>query len=207
MKINRIITLFFATVTVIMCSCVDPNISNTGRTAVQEMLLDTAISNGVGQLDFEPYVGKKIYLELSKLNPQIYKEVLIAAIEKRLYEHECVVVSKPEEADYTMVFYCGTLATDNSKFIIGLPPLPIPVPQSSLEIVTPELPLFKRIMRRGYLRLHGYVLTPKEKKHFSSFPEINSRSDYENWIICLFPFSFTDNEIGESGTWRYRFFE
>ena len=62
----------------------------------------------------------------------------------------CIIVAKQEEADIMIQPLCGVLATDHDSWMIGTPPLPIPVPYTELTFAIPEIPLLKRFKRMAY---------------------------------------------------------
>ena len=53
-------------------------------------------------------------------------------LEMELSKVGCIIVAKQEEADIMIQPLCGVLATDHDSWMIGTPPLPIPVPYTEL---------------------------------------------------------------------------
>ena len=58
-------------------------------------------------------------------------------------KYDCVIVAKQADAEVMIQPLCGVLATDHDSFLIGTPALPIPVPYCDINIVIPEIPIFK----------------------------------------------------------------
>ena len=77
--------------------CTEPSITNTGRNAVQELLLSHAVERGLDQMDFRPLNGKKVALDYVYLAPQTYKEYFQACAETALYTSGATIVAKAEE--------------------------------------------------------------------------------------------------------------
>ncbi|MBR7119603.1 MAG: hypothetical protein IKC77_05340 [Lentisphaeria bacterium] len=187
--------------------CTEPSITNTGRNAVQELLLSHAVERGLDQMDFRPLNGKKVALDYVYLAPQTYKEYFQACAETALYTSGATVVAKAEEADYIVRLYVGALATESTQWNIGTPTLPVPVPDTTLSIAIPELSLLKRITRNGVARFSALVLDAKTKKPFLVYREVNAVSQYNNWIVFFFiPFHSCDMTTGEVGKLNYHMF-
>ena len=197
----------FAVVAVFFAGCTDPSITNTGRNAVQEMLLANAVERGLDQMDFRPLADKKVVLDYVYLAPQTYKEYFQACAETCLYTSGATIVNKAEEADYIVRLYVGTLATENTSWNIGTPELPVPIPDTSLNIAIPQLSLIKRITRNGVARFSALVLDAKTRKPFLVYREINAMSQYNNWIVFFFiPFHSCDMTTGTPGELKYHMF-
>lgn len=198
------LTAIFA---VLFTGCTEPGITNTGRNAVQELLLANAVERGLDQMDFRPLAGKKVTLDYVYLAPQIYKEYFQACAETCLYTSGAAIVAKADEADYIVRLYVGTLATEHTTWNIGTPELPVPIPDTSLNIAIPQLSLVKRITRNGVARFSALVLDAKTKKPFLVYREVNAMSQYNNWIVFFFiPFHSCDMTTGTPGKLNYHIF-
>ena len=199
--------LLFAVIAAVLTGCTDPSITNTGRNAVQEMLLANAVERGLDQMDFRPLAGKKVILDYVYLAPQTYKEYFQACAETCLYTSGAAITTKADEADYIVRLYVGTLATENTSWNIGTPELPVPIPDTSLSIAIPQLSLVKRITRNGVARFSALVLDAKTQKPFLVYREVNAMSQYNNWIVFFFiPFHSCDMTTGTPGKMNYHMF-
>ena len=193
--------------TLAITGCTDPSITNTGRNAVQELLLSHAVERGLDKMDFRPLKDKKVLLDYVYLAPQTYKEYFQACAETCLYTSGAVIVNKAEDADYIVRLYVGALATESTHWNIGTPTLPLPIPDTSLSVAIPELSLFKRITRNGVARFSAIVLDAKTKKPFLVYREVNAVSQYNNWIVLfVIPFHSCDMSTGEVGKLNYHMF-
>lgn len=187
--------------------CTEPSITNTGRNAVQELLLSHAVERGLDQMDFRPLKDKKVVMDYVYLAPQAHKEYFQACAETCLYTSGATIVSKAEEADYIVRLYVGVLATESTQWNIGTPTLPIPIPDTSLNVAIPELSLLKRITRNGVARFSAIILDAKTKKPFLVYREVNAVSQFNNWIVFFFiPFHSCDMTTGEVGKLNYHMF-
>ena len=172
----------------ILCGCSSPQMTNTARMAMEQMLLCEVIEQGVGQVDFSRYAGKKVLLEYDYLSPQVDKPYMQAFIELHLAKSGVTVTRKAEEADFLIQPSVGVFATDYSKFLIGTPTLPIPLPYTDLTFAIPEIPIFQRFNRVGFGRFCFNILHA-DRSPAETVIGINASSQFTNWVVMLIPFT------------------
>ena len=184
--------VFAAAVAVFMFGCSSPRTSDTSRTAVEQFLISTVVENGIGYADFKSYSGKKIFIEYDYLAPQVDKSYVQGFFEMHLAKQGLLVCRDAKAADYIVQILCGVLATDASCIMIGTPTLPIPLPDTSLTVAIPEIPLFKKLTRSGYGRFAFNVLNAKDRSPVKVIDGIEASTSYTNWTILLIPFKSHD---------------
>ncbi len=191
-----------------LCGCIEPRITNTSRSAVEQLLLATVIERGVNRMDFSGFAGKSALMDYRYLAPQSDKEYIQAVLETHLAASGVAVIESAENADLLVRPYCGTLATTSTSFNIGTPSLPIPLPYTDLTFAIPELSLVKRISRSAYSRLSVVVFDRSSMKLLYSQRGINDRSIYNNWTFFFFlPFVSRDVEVGQPEKSSWYFFD
>ena len=196
-----------AAVCFLVSGCADPRITNTGRNAVEQLLLTNAVDRSVSKLDFRMLAGEKIRIDYSNLAPQTEKNYVQAILEARVAAAGAIIALKADEAKYVLRPVCATLATEDSKIMFGTPQLPVPIPDMSLSLVIPELPLFKRINRYGHCKLAVEILEAKTNKQARVVGPAISSSIYTNWVICFIPVVTRDFEMGDHGPTKIYWFE
>ena len=179
----------------VFSGCTSPRITETGRSAVEQMLLSGVVDLGLGRADFSEFAGKKAFIEYDYLAPQVDKPYVQGVFEKQLAKNGVIVSRDAKESDILIQILCGVLATDTTKFTIGLPQLPIPIPDTSLNVAIPELPLFQKLTRSGYGKFGFTVLDSKTRKPVKVFGNIMARTSYTNWFIFLIPFKSHDMQM------------
>lgn len=178
--------------TLFMLGCSNPRTSDTGRTAVEQFLISTVVENGIGYADFKPYKGKKIFIEYDYLAPQVDKPYVQGTFEMHLAQQGLQVCRDAKAADYIVQILCGVLATDSNSIMIGTPTLPIPIPDTSISVAIPEIPLFKKLTRSGYGRFAFNILNAKDRVPVKVIKGIEASTSYTNWTILLIPFKSHD---------------
>ena len=175
-----------------LSGCSSPRITETGRTAVEQFLLSTVVERSIGCADFSDLAGRKAFLEYDYLAPQVDKSYVQGYFEMHLANNGIIVTRDAKDADVLIQLICGVLATDTNKFTIGTPTLPVPLPDTSLNIAIPEIPLFQKLTRSGYARFGFNILDAKTRKPIRSITGIEASTKYVNWTILLLPFKSHD---------------
>lgn len=132
--------------------CTTRNFSNTERTAVEQLLLSTAVDNAVAKFHIPELADKKTYLDFTNLN--CYDaEYVKAAVRARFTEMDTHLVKEPNQADYIAEISSGTLGTEYKSTLLGIPSLPVPGSPTPL----PQLALAYGVEQTGIVKLFVFV--------------------------------------------------
>jgi hypothetical protein len=207
---KQLFSAFFfsaAALVMVLSGCADPKITNTGRNAIEQMLLTTAVDRSVAKLDFRMLAKDKVRFDYSLLATQVDKNYVQASLESTVAAAGAIIALKPEEAKFILRPVCAALATEDNKIMFGTPQLPVPIPDMSLSLVIPELPLYKRVTRQGVCKLYVEVLDAKTNKQLKMLGPVVSKSINNNWVIFFVPFVTRDFDMGEPGPTTCLWFE
>lgn len=179
----------------VLCACSTPWVTDTPRSAVEQYLISTTVDRCVGFANFMEYMDKKVFMDYEYFAPQVDKPYAQGVLETRLASFGLVVTKKVEEADIIVQPLCGVLGTDHNKFFIGTPALPIPVMDTTLSVVIPEIPIFMKFTRKAYGKFTFNIYNAKDRKLIKSVVGVKSSAVYNNWIVCLIPFRTNDMNL------------
>lgn len=182
------------------CGCSDPMSSNTARTSVEQFLLSDVIEQATDQMKFSAYKGKKAVMDYNYLAPQVDKPVIQGMVERRLAECGVIVVADKKDADIVVQLVCPVLATDMSKFLVGTPSLPVPVPDTSVQIVIPEIPLFLKLTRSAHGHFSVNILNAKDASPIEVQKGIRTKAYFINWAVMLIPWESYNMKLSESAS-------
>jgi hypothetical protein len=142
----------FGFLSVLVIGCASRKFSNTERTAVEQLLLSTAVDNAVGKFHIPQLAGKKTYLDFSNLN--CYDaEYVKTAVRARFTEIGTSLVEEQNQADYIAEISSGALGTEYKSSLLGIPPLPVP----GSPIPSPQLALASNVEQTGIVKLLVFV--------------------------------------------------
>ena len=180
------------------CGCSDPMVSNTARTSVEQFLLSDVIEQAADQMKFSAYKGKKAVMDYNYLAPQVDKPVIQGLVERRLAECGVIVVADKKDADIIVQLVCPVLATNMAKFLVGTPSLPVPVPDTSVQIVIPEIPLFLKLTRSAHGHFSVNILNAQNLAPIEVQKGIRTKAYYINWAVMLVPWETYNMKLDES---------
>lgn len=109
------------------CRCLSPmgcgttRITDTSRTATEQLLISTAIDGAIDRIDFSPLSGKTAYLDLSYLHDTVDKQFVAGRIRERMIAQGCIVNEKKADATYVVEARAGAIGTDRDEKLIGIP--------------------------------------------------------------------------------------
>ena len=186
--------------------CIEPRITNTGRSAVEQNLIAHAVERAVDNMSFTAYAGQNAVIDFGKLAPQCDKDYVTAVIETHLALSGVKVVEKPEDAQIKIRFVCGVLATDNTTLNIGTPAIPVPLPNTNINFGIPELSIFKRVARTANCRMSAIIYDAKTGNVIDAYRGVQSRTFYNYWVAFMFfPYVLRDVDDADEGTTIFEF--
>lgn len=129
---------------VLLAGCTTRAVSSTQRTAIEQLLLSTAVDKAFEKINLPELSDKKIYLDFSNL--QSYdSDYVKSAFKARLAATGAVLTETPEQADFLVAVSSGALGSEYKDTLIGIPALPVPGSPMTL----PELALWKTVEQDG----------------------------------------------------------
>jgi len=181
MNPKRLLVLIMTAGLVSSCSM---RSTTTDRTAIEQALLSESAVRSVAQMDFKQHEGKSFFIKEDKFEAVDGKFVM-GEVRNKLLEDGLRGAAKEEDADLLVWPRSGAHGIDDSKFLLGIPSIPIPIPTvGTLE--TPELALFKLERQRGRDR-SAIVLEDRETGALAQETGAKSAQvHYDRWVILIF---------------------
>ena len=155
------------------------------RTATEQLILSHAVIDAVRQIEADAVAGKKVMLDLSYLKI-VDLEFTQGELRDRVLQLGAELVADAGAAEIIVEARSLGLGIDDSKTMIGIPAIPVPVPSVGI-FKTPALPLFKHDKQRG---IAGFSLTGIEAatgKHVFSVGPIIGNAVHSDMSLIGFP--------------------
>ncbi len=178
--------------------CANPAVTNTSRNVVEQMLVSTAVERCFGQMDLREFRGSKVFVDYSNLAPQVDLPYAKGQFELHLARNGIIQTADEKDAQYTLRLISGTLATDAEQFLLGTPPLPIPLTNSSVNLAIPELAFFKRLIRSGFAKFSLTINLPQSQQTLRIYESIMARTEFINYTILFLPFTSRNLDMIEA---------
>lgn len=189
--------------------------STTARTATEQLLVSTAAERAVS--GFEEQVkkvlsGKRVAIDESRLDA-VDKNYLVSAVRNLLSRNNVRVVPNAKkkylvkggqevelEPQYVLELRSGALGIKDSDFGLGIPPLPIPVPNTNLTSIAPGLYLFYRNKQEGWAKFQFWIYEPSTDSYLAQTGDLWGRAYYTKWTFFgIGPFDFSEDVYPETG--------
>lgn len=191
--------LLLATIVVgALAGCSTTTTSTTPRTAVEIALLTEVGEDSVSQLGVDGNIFyNRFYIEIDEFDTY-EKEYMVSALRRRLLQHGMHSVMEPSEADVIVHARSGVLAIDESRTLIGIPEIPLPIPSTGGTgsfVSTPELALFRRHVQIARSRLSVYGTETITNGMAFDMGTTTSQRYYTRWVFLAF-ISFRTTNLG-----------
>jgi hypothetical protein len=134
--------------------CGTTRVTDTTRTATEQLLISNSIDNSVSRLDFSHLAGKRVYLDPQYLDGITDKGYLISSLRQQLLASGCLLQEDRNKATYVVEARAGSVGTDRSDMLIGIPQMSIPSVLPGIPgAMIPEVALAKKSNRRAVAKV------------------------------------------------------
>lgn len=177
--------LTLAVLMVILGGCSTRTVSNSPRTAIEQMLLSTAVDAALEKFELPEAKGKKVYIDVTNLSgpDSAYMKV---AVRGRFAEIGAILTNTADDADLTAEVACGCLGTEYKSFILGLPSIPVP----GSVVPMPEAAILKNIEQTGIMK---FLIFVHARGKFVALDQYYAKSDREESFFLWFRSQRKDN--------------
>lgn len=126
MVLHRL-TCALLTITLVCVSvgCATARQTNTARSAVEQLLISSAVDEALDKVDFTPFSNANVYLEEKYVDCQD-KNYVIASVRHRLLAQGAHLVNAADKAEIVVEMRAGSLGTDMAESFLGSPEIVLP---------------------------------------------------------------------------------
>ena len=96
------------------------------RVATEQLIMSDAIDRAIAQIDFNHLRGQHVYLDTQYIKPSsstglVNSDYVVSSLRQQLTAAHCLIQDTAEEADIIVEPRLGTLGTDGTEIIYGIP--------------------------------------------------------------------------------------
>jgi len=176
-----------------LVGCTSIKVSETPRTAVEQLLLSHASDKAMEDVDLTWLNGKKIFVD-DKYFDGYDKAYAISLIRQRLLQNGALLMSSNTGADVIVEIRSGALSMNTTTTLFGIPSIPIPIPlTTTLQI--PEIAFYKSDKFDGMARFALYAYDRTSGQPVGVLGAVWGRSHYH--LFKLFFLGWTKTDLPE----------
>jgi hypothetical protein len=133
--------------------CGTTRMTDTQRTATEQLLVSNAIDQAVSALDFSEMAGKPVYFDVQYVDGAVDRGYLVSSLRQALLARGCLLEDERTKATYVIEVRSGGIGTDRHAVLVGIPQMTVPafVPGQPSQI--PEIPLAKKTDQEGVAKI------------------------------------------------------
>ena len=179
----------FAVLIVAGIGCGTTRMSDTQRTATEQLLISSAVDQAVSQIDFHWLAGKSVYFDPQYLDGTVDRGYVISSLRQQLLASACILQEDRTKAAYVVEARSGCIGTNRHSLLIGVPQMTVPtfVPGQPSQI--PEIPLAKKNDEQGAAKLAVFAYNRLTGQRVWQSGTVEATSDARDmWIAGLGPF-------------------
>lgn len=193
--LSMILRLWVIGPLVLVAGCTTVRTTSPARSAQEVLLITTAADRAADALARQIPPGLTAFVDASGFSAQDQAYGL-AAINDALLRRGIRLVSDRAKADAVIAPRAGVLSTDEQQTLLGIPPLPAPMPVASSLVTVPSLSLYQHNTENGIAKFAASVYDPKTGKLIvSTNPAYGFSHANDGVVLFLFTWRKNDTDI------------
>ncbi len=174
----------------LLCGCYTARISETPRTATEELLISQSAEQAMKGIDLTWLGGKRIFIE-DKYFEGYDKGFAVGLIRERLSRYGALITTTNDKADVIVEIRSGSLAMNTSQFLIGVPTIPIPLPFVGM-VETPEVAIYKNEKTIGVAKFALFAYARQSGSFINAIGPDSGKSYFNQYKLIFFNWQRTD---------------
>jgi hypothetical protein len=169
--------------------CGTTRMTDTQRTATEQLLISNAVDQAISMLDFSPLSGKTVYFDPQYLEGSVDRGYLVSSLRQHLLASGCILQEDRTKAKYVVEARSGGVGTDRHSVLVGVPEMTVPtfVPGQPSHI--PEIPFAKKTDQLGVAKVAVFAYNRQTGQPIWQSGVVESLSTSKDlWLAGAGPF-------------------
>jgi hypothetical protein len=169
--------------------CGTTRMTDTQRTATEQLLISNAIDQSVAQLDVRALASRPVFLDVQYLDGAVDRGYLVSSLRQHLLANGCLLQEERAKATYVVEARAGGVGTDRHSLLVGIPQTTVPalVPGQPTQI--PEIPIAKKTDQNGVAKIAVFAYNRKTGQPVWQSGMVQSLSTSRDvWVLGTGPF-------------------
>jgi hypothetical protein len=176
-------------VSAVMLGCGTTRMTDTARTATEQLLISNAVDQAVSQIDFRPLAGKTVFCDAQYLDGAVDRGYVVSSIRQQLLAIGAVIQEERAKATYVVELRSGGIGTDHHSLLVGIPQMTVPTFLPGQPSQIPEIPVAKKTDEQGVAKIAIFAYNRHTGQRVWQSGTVQCVSDARDlWIAGLGPF-------------------
>jgi hypothetical protein len=173
----------------LLAGCGTTRMTDTQRTATEQLLISHAIDESVSAIDFSALRGKPVYFDPQFLDGTVDRGYLVSSLRQHLLANGCLLQEDRAQATYVVEARSGGVGTDRHSLLLGVPQMTLPTILPGQPSQIPEIPFAKKNDQRGTAKIAVFAYNRKTGHPVWQSGTIQSVSRAKDlWLMGAGPF-------------------
>ena len=173
--------------------CGTSKLTNTTRTATEQLLISDAMDRAVSQANFSVLRGKHIFINTTPVEKITDAPYLQSLVRQHALSCGCFIEAKEEDAEIIVELRAGTSGTDQNDTLFGLSEMTIPGFAGYSSVSIPEVAIAKRTIQRATVKIGIFAYTRESHMPIWQSGNLQAESQAKNrWFLGMGPYRTGD---------------
>ncbi|MDO4570700.1 MAG: hypothetical protein Q4D38_09975 [Planctomycetia bacterium] len=173
--------------------------TNTSRTATEQLLISDAMDRTVSQVNFAALAGKRVFIDSAAVDGTTDSKYLLSLIRQHAFGSGCQLMEKREDAEVVMEVRVGTSGTDQNDTMVGINEMTIPSFPGFDGTAVPEFAIAKKTVQKAIVKIGIFAYDAETRRPLWQSGNLLAESRAKNrWILGMGPFQ--TGEIYDTAT-------
>ena len=173
----------------VAAGCGSTRVTNTQRTATEQLLVSNAIDQSVSQLDFRALAGKPVFFDPQYLAAGPDHGYLVSSLRQQLLACGCLLQESRASASYVVEARSGGIGTDQYSVLFGVPQMNVPSVLPGQPSLIPEIPLAKKTDQKGVAKIAVFAYNRRTGRPVWQSGVVQAEgTSKDTWVLGAGPF-------------------
>lgn len=169
--------------------CGTTRVTNSQRTATEQLLVSNAIDQSISQFDFRVLANKPVFFDAHYLGASVDQGYVVSSLRQHLLACGCILAEDRSQATYVVEARSGGIGTDLHELLFGVPQMNLPSVLPGQPSLIPEIPLAKKTDQKGVAKVAVFAYNRRTGRPVWQSGVIQSDSTLKDtWVLGAGPF-------------------
>jgi hypothetical protein len=172
-----------------LAGCGTTRLTDTQRTATEQLLISNAIDMSVSQLDLTALAGATVFFDAQYLEGTVDRGYLVSSLRQHMLANGCLLQEERGKAEFVLEARAGAIGTDRHQLLIGVPAMNVPSMVPGQPSQSPEIPFAKKTDQRGAAKIAVFAYNRASGQPVLQSGTLQALSSAKDlWVLGAGPF-------------------